>query len=97
MLRVDQCGEWRECDVLAHEILHWGERKTLSKQGKEIEAEGTAYVICKHFGLDVKSYNYLASYNVTAEKIMQHLEAIATASKQILEFFCFSFYSDRGL
>ena len=49
-----------------------------------------ALLVCKHFGLDVKSYNYLASYNVTAEKIMQHLEAIATASKQILEFFSFS-------
>ncbi len=46
-------------------------------------------MVCKHFGLDVRSYNYLASYNVTAEKIMEHLGAIATASKQILEFFSF--------
>jgi len=82
---------------IAHELLHWGDRKSLTKQEKEIEAEGTAYVVCKHFGLDVKSYNYLASYNVTPEKIMVHLEAIATASKQILEFFSFSFKEKNNL
>ena len=82
---------------IAHEILHWGDRKDLTKQEKEIEAEATAYVVCKHFGIPVKSHNYLASYDVTAEKIMQHLEAIARASKQILEFFSFSSYSDMNI
>jgi hypothetical protein len=69
---------------VAHEILHI--RKTLSKQRTEIQAEGVAYVVTKHFGMENKSYNYLAIYNADYKKIMGNMKAIAGASREIIEF-----------
>ena len=69
---------------IAHELLH--HPSELSKQQKEIQAEGTAYVVCKHFGLETKSFTYLALHEVDASQIMDNLEAIAKASKEVIEF-----------
>jgi hypothetical protein len=74
---------------IAHELLHHPSH--LSEQQKEIEAEGTAYVVCKHFGLKTKSFTYLAMYKADSKEIMAHLEAIARASKEVIEFI-FLFY-----
>ncbi|MBU1622547.1 MAG: ImmA/IrrE family metallo-endopeptidase, partial [Nanoarchaeota archaeon] len=75
---------------IAHELLHYTEEgKSLSKQQKEIQAEGTAYVVCKHFGLETKSFNYLALYDADYKKITGNLQAIAKVSKEILEFISF--------
>ena len=72
---------------IAHELLHKVEdRKSLSIQQTEIQAEGTAYVVTKHFGLENKSFNYLALYNADYKKIMENLEAITDASKTIIKF-----------
>lgn len=70
---------------ISHELLH-NENKELSKQQKEIQAEGTAYVVTKHFGLENRSFNYLALYDADYHKIMENLKAIAEASKEIIEF-----------
>ena len=72
---------------IAHELLH--HPSELSKQQKEIQAEGTAYVVCKHFGLETKSFTYLALHEVDAPQIMDNLEAIAKASKEVIEFISF--------
>ena len=69
---------------IAHELLH--HPSDLPKQQKEIQAEGTAYVVCKHFGLETKSFTYLALHEVDASQIMDNLEAIAKASKEVIEF-----------
>jgi len=70
---------------LAHEILLHKDQK-LSKQHREIQAEGVAYVVTKHFGMDNKSFNYLALYDADYRKIMENLKAISEASKEIIEF-----------
>ena len=70
---------------IAHELLH-KEKGVFSKQEKEIQAEGTAYVVTKHFGMDNKSFNYLALYDADYKKIMDNLKSIAEASKEIIEF-----------
>ena len=72
---------------IAHELLH--HPSELSKQQKEIQAEGTAYVVCKHFDLETKSFTYLALHKVDASQIMDNLEAIAKASKEVIEFISF--------
>jgi hypothetical protein len=69
---------------IAHELLH--QKSDLPKQQKEIQAEGTAYVVCKHFGLETKSFTYLALYKADAEQIMENLSSIASASKEIINF-----------
>ena len=70
---------------IAHELLH-KEKKELSKQQKEIQAEGTAYVVTKHFGIENKSFNYLAMYDADYKIIMDNLKAVASASKEIIGF-----------
>ena len=72
---------------IAHELLHKGDdKKAFTKQEKEIQAEGTAYVVTKHFGMENKSFNYLALYDADYKKIMENLKSIAEASKEIIEF-----------
>jgi antirestriction protein ArdC len=77
---------------IAHELLH--KNKNLSKQQEEIQAEGTAYVVTKHFGLENKSFNYLAMYDADYQKIMENFKAIVEASKEIIGFLegCFKVY-----
>ncbi len=73
---------------IAHELLH--HPSTLSKQQKEIQAESVAYVVCKHFGLETKSFTYLALQEADSKQIMENLEAISLACKEIINFL-FSF------
>ena len=67
---------------VAHELLHRG--KTLSKQETEIQAEGVAYVVTKHFGMENRSFNYLALYDANYKKIMGNLKAISRAAKEVI-------------
>ncbi len=70
---------------ISHELIHRKDSKA-SRQQKEIQAEGVAYVVSKHFGLEIKSFNYLALYDADYKKIMENLEVIAEASKKLIEF-----------
>jgi len=79
---------------IAHELLHKG--KMLSRQQREIQAEGVAYVVTKHFSMENKSFNYLALYNADYRKIMDNLRAIAEASREIIEFLERLFTSDSS-
>ena len=54
---------------------------------KGIQAEATAYVVTKHFGMENKSFNYLILYDADYKKIMENLKAVAEASKEIVGFF----------
>jgi len=76
---------------ITHELLH--HPSDLTEQQKEIQAESVAYVVCKHFGLSTKSFTYLAMYKADSKEIMAHLEAIARASKEVIEFVSFYFDS----
>ncbi|MBD3183750.1 ImmA/IrrE family metallo-endopeptidase, partial [Candidatus Poribacteria bacterium] len=70
-----------QTNVLIHEIghellLHKGSK--LSKQHREIQAEGVSYVVTRHFGMQNKSFDYLALYHADYKKIMENLEAISS-------------------
>jgi len=69
---------------VAHELLH--RVKALSKQRTEIQAEGVAYVVTRHFGMENKSFNYLALYDANYKKIMENMKAISRGAKEIIEF-----------
>ncbi|MBS3108513.1 hypothetical protein J4409_01445 [Candidatus Woesearchaeota archaeon] len=72
---------------IAHELLHYSEDgKKLSRNQKEIQAEATAYVVCKHLGLETKSFNYLALYDADYKKIMGNLSAVSVAAKEVIGF-----------
>jgi antirestriction protein ArdC len=69
----------------AHELLHGlQERVNIPRKVKELEAEATAYTVCRHFGLETKSPAYLALYRVGEVDIRASLDRIvSTASKLI--------------
>ena len=56
------------------------------KQEREVQAEGPAYVVTRHFSMENKSFNYLALYDADYMKIMDNLKSVAEASKEIIEF-----------
>ena len=66
---------------LAHEIMNHHSSE-LPPSIKELEAEATAYVVCRHFGLDPKNApNYIAlQQGVTSGMIMEHMERIRVCS-----------------
>ena len=78
---------------LAHEIIHWAERKEkgqhkLEYGHKEIEtdAEASAYIIMKHFGFDAPhASNYLALKGVDSAGVKKRRVYIQKAVKQIID------------
>jgi hypothetical protein len=74
--------------TLVHEIAHYlaghlGSEK--SHEQRELEAEATAYVVCKHFGFeDLKSPNYLYLTGLKAEDLFSSLSTISNLAQQII-------------
>lgn len=71
---------------IAHEMLHHvSELNPSVPANRELEAEGIAYVVAKHFGLNgLASPNYVALHGATSELIMEHLERILTTAGEII-------------
>jgi hypothetical protein len=71
---------------IGHEILHRGENRPTESCLRELEAESVAYVVCKHFGLEISSSpNYIALHGADSEMIMGHLERIRKTSIEIIK------------
>jgi len=73
---------------LAHEMLHWkDDRKTFSKQVKELQAEGVAHVVLEEFGLPTgTTENYLVLWKIDAEHINKNEDIIKKTSEEIIDF-----------
>jgi len=71
---------------IAHELMHkQGMDRPTTKTLVELEAEGVAYVVGRHFGLaDLESPNYVALHGATSEMIMEHMENIHAAATKII-------------
>ncbi len=71
---------------LAHEALHWEDRGPLTRSIAELEAESVAYVVCKHFGLDVevRSSRYIALWDGDSKALRGSLERIANTARDII-------------
>jgi len=70
---------------LAHELLHGPQqRMKLPKKVKELEAEATAFIVSRHFGLDTKAPTYLALYRVEEVDIMASLDRIVSTASRII-------------
>lgn len=78
-----------QVNTMIHEIGHellLHKNSRIDRQQREIQAEGVAYVVTKHFGIENKSFNYLALYDADYKKIMENMKAIAEASREIIEW-----------
>ena len=71
---------------IAHEIMLHHDSE-LPTSIKELEAESTAFVVCRHFGLQSKcSPNYIALHGATSEMIMEHLERIRVSVMEVIQY-----------
>ncbi len=74
---------------LAHEALHWAdnERGTFTRNLAELEAESVAYVVCRHFGLDVevRASRYIALWGGDAKSLRESLDRIAKTARGIID------------
>jgi antirestriction protein ArdC len=71
----------------AHELLHRGDGKKLARSRKEAQAEATAYVVGRHFGLAHPfAAEYLQSWRVlTIEDLERELDAVVRAAGHIID------------
>ena len=70
---------------IAHELMHRDKNNLQNREIKELEAEGVAYVVCRHFGLDnLNCPNYLALFNLKSDEIYAHMERIRNAAHEII-------------
>lgn len=72
---------------LAHEALHKANRANLTRSIAELEAESVAYVVCRHFGLDVevRASRYIALWGGDSKALRESLERIATTARTIID------------
>jgi len=70
---------------LAHCLLHFGESHRPNLKQRELEAEATAYTVAHHFGLDLQSNFYLASYGVKAADLLESLPIIQKTAHEIIQ------------
>lgn len=72
---------------VAHELLHWKdpEGKKSTRKEKEIDAETTAYIVLRHFGLETKdTSNYLALWQAKGDDIRARRKNIQRAAMEII-------------
>lgn len=72
---------------VAHEILHWKdpEGKKSSRKEKEIDAETSAYIVLKHFGLETQdTSNYLALWQAKGDEVRARRKNIQRAAMEII-------------
>lgn len=72
----------------AHQLLHQKNKEKIEKldlttEDKEIEAETTAYIVCKHFSIKHDSAKYLAIW-LKKDNPFPNLERIQKASSEII-------------
>ena len=73
---------------LAHESMHKQNRPDgLTRTVAELEAESVAYVVCKHFDLDVevRASRYIVQWNGDAKALRESLDRIATTARDIID------------
>lgn len=86
-------SEMQQCKTIVHEgvhaLLHYDIAKKIDKHKVETEAEATAYVVCKKFGIDTSDYSfpYLASWagSVDLPDLKQSLKTIQETAMAIID------------
>ena len=77
--------------TLAHELghcaLHWEDRGPLTRSIAELEAESIAYVVCRHFGLDVevRASRYIALWQGDGKSLRASLARIANTARELID------------
>ena len=59
----------------------------MTREARELEAEAVAYVLCRHFGLDVelRASRYITTWGGDAKKLGASLTRISKAARELIE------------
>ena len=71
---------------MAHDALHKaGDRP--KREVAELEAEAVAYVVCRHFGLDVelRASRYIAVWGGDSKALASGLDRISQTARELIE------------
>jgi hypothetical protein len=73
------------CEVLAHELAHHVAGR-MKRADAETVAEGAAFVVASHFGLDTTAYSApdIATWAKDRKRVRALLESIAVVAGEIL-------------
>lgn len=78
---------------MAHEKLHdkdnVPEAKDISRNGKEVEAESVAYVVCQHYGINTSDYSFSYVAGWSEEKETPELKASLDKIRQTASEFIY--------
>ena len=69
---------------LSHCLLHFDKERKVNLKQRELEAEAVAYVVGTHYGLEMPSNFYLASYGVKASDLLESLPVIQKTAAEII-------------
>ena len=84
----------QQAKTLAHELAHEALHKDkatrpdgLTRQLAELEAESVAYVVSRHFGLDVeiRASRYIALWGGDSKALRESLERIANTARSMID------------
>jgi antirestriction protein ArdC len=92
----DTRGTGQQAKTLAHELAHEALHKSKeslatmperSRSIAELEAEAVAYVVCRHFGLDVevRASRYIALWDGDSKALRASLERIADTARTMID------------
>ncbi len=76
----------------AHELLHWpkdGTPKEPDRTIRETEADAAAFVVCRHFGIQCDSSDYLLLYDANPKLLLDRLEIVRQTSARIIDLIQF--------
>ena len=68
----------------AHELLHWSAGKE-DKTVRETEADATAFIVCRHFGVECDTADCLLLHDSTSRVLLDRLETIRRTGARIIE------------
>lgn len=68
----------------AHELLHKTKEREI-KTVRETEADATAFVVCRHFGVHCDTADYLLLHDSNAKIFLERLETIRRTAASIIE------------
>lgn len=72
---------------IAHELMHRGDDCPRGQAIRELQAEATAFVVAKHFGIQgLNSSNYLALFNIDSTNICKNNVDIQKTASTIINF-----------
>ena len=72
----------------AHSLLHFpkdGTPKEPNRTIRETEADAAAFVVCRHFGIDTDSADYLLLYDSDPRLLLERLETVRQTAARIIE------------